>query len=237
MSMFGGLDNPHIVHALAVHVPVAMALLGVVLGLMCAVTQMKNVVLRRLAIGWYVAMAAISFATVLTGERTLDAIPGTVPVTVREAIAMHETLGENVWIAAVVTALMTVCCGAKKDGVRNTFTVLMVLACTVTATWVGITGWYGTALVYRDGVGNPKTPAAVAAETLAKPEMAPNAPATPGSTAASVPGAAAVPGDALSAPANVPAVPAAMLSANHERYIDRLSKIWDSVFGFLWPAH
>ncbi|MCX5759118.1 MAG: hypothetical protein NTU83_11535 [Candidatus Hydrogenedentes bacterium] len=228
MNMLGGLDNPHIIHALAVHVPVAMAMLGVLLALMCAVTQMKNVPLRRLAIGWYAFMAVVSFATVLTGERTLDKIPSTVAVDVRDAIGLHETLAENVWVLAAITTLVAIFCGARRDTVRSTFTVLMVLASLVTAIWIGVAAWYGTTLVYRDGVGVPKPPAVVmqAPGMTASPEVAPNAPAIPESSAAP-----------LQPPSETkPGQPPPPLSTNHERYIDRLSKMWNGLFGFLWPA-
>ncbi len=224
MNVFDGLDNPHIIHALAVHIPVAMAMLGVLLALMCAVTQMKNLPLRRLAIGWYAFMAVVSFATVLTGERTLDKIPGTVAVDVRKAINMHEMLAENVWILAAITTLVAIFCGAKRDNVRSTFTVLLVLASLVTAAWIGVAAWYGTSLVYRDGIGVPKASAVVvqSAGMSADLEAAPNSPAMPESSA--------VPGEAR------PGLLAPPLSANHERYIDRLSKIWNGLFGFLWPT-
>ncbi len=232
MNMPGFFDNPHIIHALAVHLPVAMALLGVLLALMCAVTQMKNVPLRRLAIGWYAFMAAISLLTILTGERTLGHIPGSVAKEVRDAIAMHQMFAENVWIVALFTTLIAIFCGAKRDNVRNTFTVLMVMASLAAMAWTSAAAWYGTALVYRDGIGTPK-PATVAVEASgapASPELMPDLPMP--SERSAMPETA--PGEKMHAP---PIPPPPPLSATHEPYLGRLTKVWDGVFNFLWPTH
>mgnify|MGYP000601512415 CR=1 FL=1 len=231
MNMLGGLDNPHIIHALAVHVPVAMALLGVLLALMCAVTQMKNAPLRRLAIGWYAIMAAISLLTILTGERTLGDIPGSVSAEIRNTVATHRMFGENIWIAALFTTLIAIFCGAKRDNIRNTFTVLMVMASLATMAWTSAAAWYGTTLIYRDGVGSPK-PAAVAMESPGVPAAPEAMPGIPASTDLPVMPEVS-PGE--KAPAT-PIPPPPPLSATHEPYFGRLSKVWGDVFNFLWPT-
>lgn len=227
MNTSGSLDNPHIIHALAAHVPVAMAVLGVLLAVLCAATQMKNVPLRRLAIGWYALMAVISFATLLTGERTLLKIPSSIAADVRDTIGTHEMIAQNVWIFAVVTALVAIFCGAKRDGVRSTFTILTIIASLVTAAWVGAAAWYGTTLVYRDGVGQPKPPAVVtqAPPLVGNPEKAPNAAAAAESSAAPLDGPAEM----------KPVPPPPPLSTTHESYTSKLSKIWNSVMGYFWP--
>jgi len=223
VNPFEILNSPQMIHAVAVHFPIALGILGIPLVFLCAVTQMKNVTLRWLTFACYALMAAVAFVTVITGEHALSAVPSAVWSEVRTLAEQHQFFAENVWVFATVTALLVMLGGFKNDRLRMTFTVLAVLASVGTGVWVGVTGDLGGTLVYTHGVGTPG---------MMRPGRVnpiPNAPGQTSESAGNVPSSNTLspsPSSAASAP----------ISAGHESYMESIVSFWRGVVKRFWPG-
>lgn len=146
-------SSPQMLHAVFVHFPVVLGILGVPLLFLCVLTQMKNATLRWLTFACYAGMGVISFATILTGEAALSAAPPLITPRLQGLVYWHQALGQNLWIAGSVTALFVALCGVKSERMCALFTMLAVVTSFVTALGVIFVAHLGTALVYDHGVG------------------------------------------------------------------------------------
>jgi hypothetical protein len=138
-------------------------------------------------------MALAALGTEWTGQRSFANLPSFVSPDVRKQVETHQWFAEQVWIFAAVTAVLLLICIIRKEWFRMAFSLLALLASVAAGLWVGVTGHYGGALVYKHGVGTPiavtedavKAPAALpvstpkAARGSDAPEAAPRHAPTP----------------------------------------------------------
>lgn len=232
MNPFEILNSPQMLHAAVVHLPVAFGVLGVLLVFVCAITQMKNAALRWLTCLSYLLMALAAFGSVVSGEATLTGVSSAVAADIRHVIDMHEFFASNVWIFAVVTALLVVLCGVKSEQLRAAFTMLTLLASIATAVWVIITAQYGATLVYKHGIGTPAMIVGLHGPTA--PAVQPGPPQTDQPPATDAPAATSAPPPNTGAAPPAPAPPP--LSAGRTTYSERLKSMWDQTRRLVWPG-
>jgi len=152
------LDDPSMMHAIAVHMPIALAMLGVPL-LAALLFIPRNLTLRIVAIVLYVVAAGSAYVAEETGENARSEVPNTYPLSVWDQIDAHAAMGERVPIAAAITAAILLLSLIKQETVQRTSVLIAMCAAVVTAGMVVVTGHQGGLLVYTVGVGTPDAPA------------------------------------------------------------------------------
>jgi len=149
------IQSPPTIHAISVHLPVALAFLGLPLVFLAAILPLKSPTLRILATASYLTLAVAAAASVWTGLHAEQAIPGILKPDVNALLHRHEEMAEMVWVFALVTTVLVAAGGIKATAWRALFNVLALIAATATALWVALVGHYGGTLVYTHGVNTP----------------------------------------------------------------------------------
>ena len=171
------LGDPQKLHAAVVHLPIAIAGLGV-LGLLALLfTGGRWHGLRWMLVVMYVIGMFTAWAADETGHDAVDMLKergGTKlfekPTPVLEAesdapletpaqksLRVHEQLGHNLWIPMAVTVLFLILTAPRAGWIRMPSLLLALLASISTAAYVGAVAHHGGALVYEHGVGVPAT--------------------------------------------------------------------------------
>lgn len=194
MEYLQALQNPAVLHAMAVHFPVALAVLGVPVALAALIARTRKTPLW-LTVLLYVVVTAAAFAAATTGEGAREHAPGTLPKEVWNLIDAHEELGEKIWIAALATALVALLAFIPYPNFSVAMRVLAVAGSLTVLGMVSLTAHRGGTLVYEHGVGT----AAVAAVPDAA-HTTPEQPAQPPAPQPAVESPAPALADAPSAP-------------------------------------
>lgn len=147
-----GFADPAMRHAAMVHLPIAMAFLGVFVSLAAAVVR-SSVRWRVLAAVWFLLLAGSAFMATRSGERAMGALPPNLPEIVHHRLEQHEEMGEKVWIFAVAAAGLFLVSLVKAPMVRNVALALGLGAAIGCAGWTALTGHRGGVLVYEHGLG------------------------------------------------------------------------------------
>ncbi len=142
-------------HAIAVHFPVALAVVGLPLVYLTAVMDSERDTLRWVTAGCYALLVIVAFLAVRTGEGAEAELPNYLPAEVWDAVDQHRWLGEWVWLPAALTTLFLVLSAVRVRWFRVTAISLAMLASLATAGWVAYTGHVGGTLVYEHGLGTP----------------------------------------------------------------------------------
>lgn len=156
-------------HAILVHFPIALAIIGVPLVLLAALPATDRSSLRWISIGLYLIVAASAYAAFWSGERARDLIPNTYPNAVWDTLEIHEELATSVWIGALITAAFLAIGAFQYKWIRVPATTIAFVAGLVTAILVGTTGHFGGQLVYKHGVGTPGAAALYGAPAAVTP--------------------------------------------------------------------
>src|SRR3954462_13108614 len=96
-------NNPAIWHAINVHLPIVLAMLGLPLICIVAITRGRSRALRWGMVAFYAAVTLASWFTVQTGESAMKALPPTISQAASDRINFHEKLAEQIPIFAGVT--------------------------------------------------------------------------------------------------------------------------------------
>ncbi len=148
-------QTPQMLHAAFVHLPIALAILGVPMVLFCAFSIQKGPTIRCLTLLMYVVMALMAYGAAYTGKGALGELASDTPSDVYEVVQRHAEMGEKIWIFAAVVAVSLAVTLVKSMTARVWFTVIALLLSLGTATWVVLAGHYGGTAVYRYGIGMP----------------------------------------------------------------------------------
>jgi uncharacterized membrane protein len=151
-SMLESWNSPPTRHAMFVHMPIALAMIGAVLALLAAVLS-KNATLRALAIGVQVALALAAFFTLNTGEAAEHAISVPLSQEVSDLIHHHEELAEKIWWFGLGVAGLLTLAAVTRGALRTILAWAAVLGSLATIGWVSVTAHHGGELVYKHGVG------------------------------------------------------------------------------------
>lgn len=158
MGLLDTFQNSAMLHAAAVHAPVALSMLGVLLVLLSAVLGEKSTGIRWLTVAMYLGLVVAAFIAVKTGEQAREELPnepGVIQEPVWNLVHDHENMAGKVWLFALATAVLTAFTGADSPNVRVGAGTLAVAAALGTAAWVALTAHYGGTLVYVHGLGTP----------------------------------------------------------------------------------
>lgn len=177
------LYNPAMMHAAAVHLPIALAILGAPLLVLAVVLGDRTRAVRLMTVGCYLLLAVSAIATVQTGLQANHALPmeaELIPQEVRDRVHTHEEAAEKVWLFGAGTAVLAAVGLSGIRWLRTTANVLGIAAALATAGWVAYTGHQGGMLVYAHGLGTPALECR--RELLALSARPPDTPAPPEET-------------------------------------------------------
>lgn len=148
-------SNPNMRHAAIVHVPIALAILGVLLAIASACAGGRNLTLRWVTIIAYLLLVGAAFAATQSGESAEDALKANLASQAREVLHEHQVNGEKLWLFAAGTTVILLLANIPKPALRIAASWLGVIATLATAGWVANTARFGGAAVYEFGAGTP----------------------------------------------------------------------------------
>lgn len=153
------LSDPHARHAMLVHFPIVLGLLGIVPVIALVVTRFKSQTLKIVAISCYLLMSAGAGLAASAGEEAEEHVedvqPGLTEVE-DDAIEEHEELGEGGWMWPLIPAVLIGVTFLKDKRVRIGGGALAIIASAGVAGWIGLTAHSGGTLVYVHGLGVPE---------------------------------------------------------------------------------
>ncbi len=145
--------NPAIWHAINVHLPIVLAILGLPLVCILAITRGRHRGLRWGVMFFYMLVTAAAWFTVQTGERAMDMLPPTISQAASDRIALHEKFAVEIPLLAGITTALLLVANFPRRRVRQVFTTLALVSSVVTACWVAIAAHSGGLAVYDFGLG------------------------------------------------------------------------------------
>ncbi len=154
-------NDPQQMHAMSVHLPIAITILALVFLLLLAVKFRKSMGLRLAIQSLYLVGAAIAFFTAQAGISAHNQIQNAkigLTKAAQDIMYTHEELGEYVWLALLIPGLVTGLLSIKKKGWFAPALVLSLIFATASLAYVGVVAHYGGRLVYEHGVGVPCGP-------------------------------------------------------------------------------
>lgn len=153
------LSDPHMRHAIMVHLPIVAAMLAPILLIALAVSKFKNRTIRFTAVSLLVLGSLGAALAANAGEAAEDSLSRHVspwPAGAEAAVEKHEELAENGWIWPLIpAALALVGAAPTKLSWRAVFGVAALAGSLGVAGWMGLTAHAGGELVYRHGLGAP----------------------------------------------------------------------------------
>lgn len=172
MSILEAVQHPPMLHAMVVHFPIVLAMLGVPVVVLCLMFIHRGNGCRWAALAVYVLLAVSAVVVVETGERARDLVPNDLGPDVWSLIEKHEEMADVLWFFGAVTAGFLAISLVKTPWVRISATIPALAAAVATAVWVSFLAHNGGLLVYHHGVGTPGVHAAVPAVTPERPPAA-----------------------------------------------------------------
>ncbi len=153
-SLIDSLNSPPTRHAMLVHMPIVLAMVGAVLAVLAAILR-KNKTLITLAICRQLVLIGVAYATVQSGEAAFDAIGRAMTPEVTDIADEHEEMAEKVWMFGTGVLLLLALSVSIKHVWGSVCAWLAALGAVATIAWVGGTANLGGELVYLYGVGTP----------------------------------------------------------------------------------
>lgn len=169
-------NDPNARHAILVHVPIALSVLGVIPAIALALTKFRNVTLKWTCVAWFVVASGGAFFAENAGheaEEQAEKVVGGLSESQEQALHEHEELGEDGWMWPGLTALVFAGSFIPKKRVAPIAGTLGLLAGAGVLYWAAITGHAGGKLVYEMGVGGP-SPALTGALATESPGAEPS---------------------------------------------------------------
>lgn len=153
------LNDEHARHALLVHLPITLSIVGALPLIALAIGGFKNKTLKWVCIGCFTIASAGGYFAMEAGEDATKHIyqehnPRPTQAE-REAIHEHDELGEKVWIWAILPAVLIGVSLVPKRKIAVTAGALGLAAGLWSGVWVVRTGDAGGRLVYAWGLGTP----------------------------------------------------------------------------------
>lgn len=161
------LSNPSMIHAAAVHMPIAAAMLGLILIVLSAIFHQNNT-LRAVTVLIFAILAVSAWVGIETGEDARDLVPPTAPKAVADQITDHAASAQSVLYSGIVALVLVLISLIRVEFLRKGGLLLAAVAALTCNVFVAKTGHMGGALVYNEGVGTPmshQSPAPVAPVT------------------------------------------------------------------------
>ena len=153
------LADPHMRHAIMVHLPIVAAMLAPILLIALAVSKFKNRTIRFTAVSLLVLGSLGAALAANAGEAAEDSLGRLVspwPAGSEAALEKHEELAENGWIWPLIpAALLLLGAAPSKTAWRAALGSAALVGSVGVAGWMGLTAHAGGDLVYRYGLGAP----------------------------------------------------------------------------------
>ena len=167
MSILDTFSNPSMMHAAVVHLPIAVAMLGLPIAFVCALWAFKTQ--KRLpsiiVLICYLLLTGTAFVAEETGEDARDHVPSHISSEASDVLNDHESKAELVKVAALITAFFFLLTFLPGESFRNWMWIIGLTGSVLTVLLVAIAAHDGGALVYQFGVGTPYVNEAEATET------------------------------------------------------------------------
>ncbi len=158
-DIFQSLADPQQKHAMMIHLPIAVSLLGVFGLAAMMITRGRSRALRWCCVGLYVLGGLAAWTAAEAGEEAMDRLdPAVMTQEALEHLEKHEEMGERVWLFLMLTGAIAAVSASRRNRVRTASLALALLAGFGTAAYTGVTSHHGGAMVYRHGVGVPTSP-------------------------------------------------------------------------------
>lgn len=141
-------------HAAAVHLPIALSILGLPCVLLAVVFH-RVAFLRGLALVVYLLLAGSAYYAEGTGAGARGLVPPTLSQVVWDAIERHEVRAERIKVAGILVAALLIVSFIPQPRVRLVAGLLALLGSLVTGYLVAAAAHEGGLLVYQYGVGTP----------------------------------------------------------------------------------
>src|SRR5688572_20739818 len=146
-------QNPAIWHAINVHLPITLAVLGLPLLCVVAITRGRHRALRWSTVALYAVVTVSAWFAAETGVGAMEALSASIPAAAAERVNFHEWMAQWVWVLAGVTTLLLLLANIPRRWARQTFTTLALIFSVTTVIWVMVTAHSGGVAVYDHGLG------------------------------------------------------------------------------------
>ena len=153
-------QDPHARHAMFVHLPIVMAMIGVLPLLALAFGGFRSVTLRIAVIACFLLGSAGSLAAANSGlaaaaRLTEPAVAPPLTEAERAAIEVHRGRGRIAWVWPLIPAALVAGTWSPRRAPRLAAGSLALTASVCVAGWFGVIGHAGGQLVYAHGLGVP----------------------------------------------------------------------------------
>jgi len=157
-EMLDSWNDPAARHAMIVHLPVALSVLGVLATLVALSVRTKGHAFRAVAVGVYVLLVGTALLAENSGEAAEGAVNPAISIEGDERLHDHEELASFVWPLAAGTGVLLILTWSPQRVVRHAAGALAVVGALTTAGFVAVVGHYGGTLVYDYGAVRPPAP-------------------------------------------------------------------------------
>lgn len=155
-------NHPQSLHSAIVHLPVAVALLGMPMLVLLTTTAGKSALLRGMSVGLYLLGAGVAFWAAQVGDTAYgDLNPLVMNEAAVQTLAHHRRLGDWVWVSLLGVGVIAALTALPKRSLRLIALMLALVGSTAALGHVALTAHHGGELVYRHGAGVPTTEANV----------------------------------------------------------------------------
>ncbi len=160
-SMLDAWNDPHMRHAMLVHLPIVLGGLGVLPLVALALTGFRNTALKLVCVAWFLLASAGAGLAAGSGEEAYESVEANVAMSAAAEADLeeHEELGEGGWIWPLIPGALVagtlIPAGDKRRAVPIAAGALAIAASLGVAAWVGLTSHAGGTLVYVHGIGAP----------------------------------------------------------------------------------
>jgi len=154
-DVFKSFEDPQRLHAILAHLPIAVAVLGLILTLGVTLTGSKASGLRWTTVFIYLLGTLAALWAAHTGEEAREHLLVKPTGDVLTVMNNHEELAEFFWISLATTGFFILLSTVRVTWFRSVALVFALLASAASVAWVGAIGHYGGELVYRHSIGVP----------------------------------------------------------------------------------
>lgn len=158
------MQDPHARHAMLVHWPIVLGLLGVVPAAVLLATLGKSKSARIVGIIWFLLASGAAGLAANAGEEAEEGVEhGAISLTEAEdhAVEHHEELGEGGWKWPLIPAALMALSFAPGKRLRIAASAGALAASLGVAGWIALTAHAGGELVYVQGLGVPERGSAI----------------------------------------------------------------------------
>lgn len=149
------LMKPQLLHAASVHFPIVLALLGIPLLYVAAVSSTEKNTLLWMAFACYALLTVSGFLAARAGFQAAEHVPSNVAPDVSATLHRHEEMAEKVWMFGLGITILIFLGFIKIKLFRVIVMILAMLGSIALGGWVATTAHFGGMLVYKYGVGTP----------------------------------------------------------------------------------